>query len=109
MKKSLYRYWWLSLSLFTPLGVGAQDVEPPDTIGEVINLLTRIVGWMAVVFWIAAVISGLFAAYLYLTGGSKPDNISKANRQMVYTVVAIIVAIFSFVLPSLLDNIIVGV
>lgn len=58
-------------------------------------------------FWVAAVISGLFTAYLYLTGGGKPDNISKANRQLTYTVVAIVVAILAFALPAVLSSIIV--
>jgi len=91
-----------------PVVALAQDEETniPDSITELLDLFSRIGSWMLQFFWVAAVISGVYTAYLYLTGGSKPDNISKAHRQLIYTVVAIFVVIIAFTLPSILNSII---
>jgi len=83
---------------------GSDSTNVPDTIGEVLRLFSTVATWMVRFFWVAAVISGVYAAYLYLTGGSKPDNISKASRQLIYTVIAVLVAILAFVLPNILES-----
>lgn len=102
-----------SLAL-APLALAQQPtpVLPPTTqgpitsvggAGGVIPLLNKILTWIGTIFWIAAAIFVLYAGFLYLTAGGDPEKVGKANHQLIYAIVAIVIGIMAFGLPKLID------
>jgi len=101
------------LVLFAAFSASAQQyptpVGPPpgtgpiQTVGQGIGLLNQILTWVATIFWIAAALFVLYAGFLYLTAGGDTEKVQKANHQLIYAVVAIIVGILAFGLPALVD------
>jgi len=83
---------------------------PPQTPGpisspqSIINLINRVLYWVATAFWIAAAIFVFYAAYLYLTAGGDSERISKAHKQLIWAVVAIAVGLMAYGLPFLVYN-----
>lgn len=74
------------------------------TTNQLYEVLNRIAGIIARVFWIAAAAFVFYAAFLYLTASGNAEKVSKAHRQLWYTVIAIIVALFAYGLPKFLEN-----
>lgn len=68
------------------------------------DTLIRIVNWMAWLMAIASVCAGLYAAFLYLTAAGRTDQIPKANRVMVFTIIGIIIAVISFSIIRLVES-----
>jgi uncharacterized membrane protein len=93
------------LLLVSPLLTLAQSVSPgtvPNNITDVGGLLGRvcaIVNVMFTVLMVVAVVIVMYAAYLYLTAGSNPDNVKKASTTILYAAVAIAVGLFSKAIP----------
>jgi len=87
-----------------PPGGGA----PVTSVTTVFNRVLDIVDFMQAIFWIAAAGFGLYAAFLYLTSGGSPEGIKKAKDMLIYTVVAIFVAIIAFGLPMIITNFLTG-
>jgi hypothetical protein len=54
-----------------------------------------VVQWTYTVLFIAAVLIFLFAAYNFIVGGSNEERIKVAKKQLMYGVVAIVVALLS--------------
>lgn len=67
---------------------------------ELINDIARAIGWVQVFFWVLAVIMGVYAAFLYLTSSGDPGRVSRANSTLLYTAIAVAVAVFAYALPS---------
>ncbi len=66
----------------------------------ILAILVTILGYVQALFWIAAVFTGLYAAFMYLTAGGEGEKISKANQMLIYTVVAVIVAVIAYSIPA---------
>ncbi len=66
---------------------------PVRSIEDVIAILNRVVDWFFTILMIVAVIFIFVAAVGYLTSGGKEDKIIKAQRQFIYAVVAIGIAL----------------
>lgn len=67
---------------------------------NVLRILVDILGYVQALFWIAAVFFGLYAAFLYLTARGNGEQISKANQMLVYVVVAVVVAVIAYSIPT---------
>ena len=87
-----------------PPNVGA----PIESVDEGISLLEQILTWIATIFWIVAIIFVLYAGFLYLTAGGDSEKVQKANHQLIYAVIAIIVGLMAFGLPLLVENFLEG-
>lgn len=82
------------------------QVEPPaggeelTSFNSILGVLVTVLGYVQALFWIAAVFFGLYAAFLYLTAGGEGEKITKANHMLIYTVVAVIVAVIAYSIPA---------
>lgn len=109
MRKQLY-FLALALPLLAAAQVTPRIQPPPFTPGpiqspsQIINLVNVILSWVATIFWIAAIIFIFYAAYLYLTAGGNDEQISKAHKQLIWSIVAIAVGLMAFGLPLLIEN-----
>lgn len=83
----------------------AQSKSPIKSTSDLKNALVRIAELLGYIFWVAAVISALYAAFLYLAAGGETEKVSKARRQLWYTVIAIVIALMATGLPALIENI----
>lgn len=89
---------------------GIPFVPPPgggpiDDIYQLVDVLVVVLEWVQVVFWILAVGFGLYAAFLYLTAAGSPEQISKAHKTLIYTVIAIVVAVVAYSIPRIVTSI----
>jgi len=89
---------------------GFTRIGPPTAPGGItgpvglVKLALDLLGWVQVFFWIAAVFFGLYAAFLYLTARGDSAKVSTANYMLIYTVVAIVVAVISYAIPSIVTG-----
>ncbi len=65
------------------------------TFGTVSTVFCTIAGWFFTLLILLAIIYILWAAYLYLTSAGDEEKIKKANHQLFYAAIAIIVAILA--------------
>lgn len=72
---------------------------PNGIITKVVNVLTIIVG-------IVAVISIIFAGFRFITSGNNPQEVTKARELIIYAIVGLLVAAFAQILVRyVLDNV----
>lgn len=62
------------------------------------GLLTKIVAVLSIIVGIVAIIAILLAGLKYITSGSNPQDVAQAREQIIYAVVALIVAALAQVL-----------
>lgn len=68
------------------------------------DTLIRIVNWMAWLMAIASVCAGLYATFLYLTAAGRTDQIPKANKVLIFTIIGTIIAVISFSIIRLVES-----
>ena len=95
----------LALQDVTPVTFIATQPPPNSDSGitsanNVLHVLVQILGYVQAFFWILAVFMGLYAAFLYLTARGEAETISRANRMLVYVVIAVVVAVIAYSIPS---------
>ena len=74
-----------------PINTGA-EVTTVTSITEVQRVLTEIVGWTQVFFYIIATLFIIFAAFRYLTSGGEEEKVNGAKSMLIYSIVAIAIA-----------------
>ncbi len=101
-------------TLLLPILAFAQITVPganvPTTNVRSINDITRIivslVNWITGLFFVAAILSLFYAAYLYLSAAGDEGTIEKAKNQLIYSIVAIAIALLAgsvrFIVESVL-------
>ena len=73
-------------------GAEATSVTSIEDVQEVV---TRIVGWTQVFFYIIATLFIVFAAFRYLTSGGEAEQVKGAKSMLIYSIVAIAIAAVS--------------
>ncbi len=81
---------------------------PVTSVGSVINLINKVLFWIATVFWIVAAIMVFYAAFLYLTAAGDEEKVKKASHTLLYAVVAIAVGLMAYGLPVLVNGFLTG-
>ena len=76
-----------------------------ETGNDLENLLATIRDWFFTIFMIVAVIFLIWAAFLYLTAAGNDAKVSKAKTALIYSIVAIAVALLAGGLTSVIQNI----
>jgi len=109
MKNLKVKISTLSLTLSTLPFIGianAQEAVKPyiTDIRGIYDLVARLAKWFQAFFFILAAIFILMAAFSYLTSAGDDDKVKKAKSQLVYAVVAIVVALLAFVMVTILKN-----
>lgn len=84
---------------FDPKQIGTGNIQPiPDTIstpGALVLLVNKIGSWIFTVFLVVAVIFILLAAFEYLTAKGEAEDIKKAHKMLIYSAVAVAVALLA--------------
>lgn len=66
---------------------------------EFAQLFTNIINYILVpIISIGAVLSLIYGGYLYITAGANAEQAEKGKRVIMYTVIALVVAILSYVI-----------
>ena len=94
----------LSVVLLLPGSAGAQ----PTSIDGVVSVLEKLLLNVSRIFWIAAIGFILYAGFLFFTAADNPERLKKAQQQLLYTVIAIAIALMATVIPTLVENILGG-
>lgn len=93
------------LLLIGVLPVFAQDVEL-DSAQDVSNILFRIFDFFYTIFFIIAAGLFLYGAYLFLFAGDDPDKVGTAKKVLLYSVVAVVVALLALGIDDIVASII---
>lgn len=72
-----------------------------DLEGGVEKIVSRIANVAGFVILAISVLMILWAAFLFLTAGAKPDNVTQARTTIIYALVGIVVALLAFALPTM--------
>lgn len=75
--------------------------KPITTAAGITTLLDTIAGWMFAIFLALAVIFLIYAAFLYLTAAGNEGKVSSARNALIYSVVAIVVAVVAGGVPQI--------
>jgi len=97
---------FISLTAFVyaagPPSQGVGTVNPanvgkdPYTSSDIGQLFAGLVNWFAWFIALVSVVMGLYAAFLFITGGGDEAKLKKAKDVFIYTIIGIIVAMISF-------------
>lgn len=78
--------------------------SPIKSVNGVIDALNRIVYWTWRIFFIAAVFFILMAAFKFLTAQAEPEKINSAKKQILFAVIAIIIALLAISFTTIIEN-----
>lgn len=97
--------FFLIAVIAAPLLASAQ--QAPQNIDDVKRVLENIGRIIEGIFWIIAVIIIFYSAFLFATAGGDAEKVSKAKANLVYALIAMVVAImargFAPLVRSILD------
>ncbi len=117
MKSTLIGFLVISFLALPVMALGVSPTPPeelpapPEEAAEELHLkqlIERIGAWL---FWIIlalAVIFILLAAFTFLTSGGDPEKVNKAKGQLIYALVAVVVAVLAWGLVALVRAIVEG-
>ena len=88
-----------------PLVSFAANSSPINTPDDIFNLLDKLLGYFATAFWMFAIGAVFYAGYLYLTAAGDSNKLKKAHQMILWTVVAVVIGLFAYGLPKLIQNI----
>ncbi|MEK7076658.1 MAG: hypothetical protein AAB967_00340 [Patescibacteria group bacterium] len=77
-----------------PRGIISTGAEQTNitSVEDLQNVVSRIVGWAQVFFYIIATLFIILAAFRYLTSGGDEEKIGAAKNMLIYSIVAIAIA-----------------
>jgi preprotein translocase subunit SecG len=98
--KNLIKKALTGIMLLTPaLTFGAVTIDTPSTnittLSGVEGVISKIVNWITGLFFVAAILYIFYAAYLFLTSGGDEEKIKTAKTQLLYSIIAIAVALLA--------------
>ena len=92
----------------------AQVQPTPVTIGTltsvsgVFTFINKLVGWFIALFWIAAVVMVLWAAFTYVTAAGDEKKVETAGNMLKYAAIGIAVALLSTTLRPFITSFLSG-
>ena len=93
------------IMVFAPLAADAQTRPKIRNVDELVNkVLCPVFKWMFVFFIVISIIMIIWSAYLFLFSGGETEHVSDARRALLYTVIAIAVAILARNIPLIVSN-----
>lgn len=99
-------YFGLQLAPLALAGTFTGSLPPVSisTIGGFAQLLCTVAGWLFVFLIILSVIFIILAAFNYLTASGDPEKVKTASHQLIYAVVAIVVAVLARAVPLIVTS-----
>jgi len=76
---------------------------------DILNFFNNLATIIAQFFWTAAIIAAIWSGFLFLTAQGNEEKVGKAKKMLQYTIIAIVIGLLAFGLPSLIKNILVTV
>ena len=77
-------------------------------LNDISQIIVGLVNWVTGLFFVAAILFLFYAAYLYLSAAGDPEQLKKAKDQLIYSVIAIAVALLAgsirFIVESILQR-----
>lgn len=107
MKKKLLITLIISLSVIASSAFADQDPNLVDTETEVIKSIEMLGNWMFSILLALAVITLLYAAFVYLTAGGDTEKVSKGRKILLYAIAAIAIATVSKGVPTVIKSLLV--
>ncbi|MGB9609008.1 MAG: hypothetical protein ACPL3E_01385 [Minisyncoccia bacterium] len=96
--------WILIMPLaFVNLAYGDEPIF--KSYQDIIKFFDGLANIIAGLFWTAAIIAAIWSGFLFLTSGGNEEKATKAKKMLWYTIIAIIIGLMAFGLPSLIKNI----
>jgi hypothetical protein len=95
----------VTLSFALPMIALGQVTGGPEGGERLIDLITTIFNWFAALLFVIAAIFIVIAAFGYLTAGGDEEKVGKAKRQLVYSVIALVVGALAFFVPGIIQDI----
>lgn len=78
---------------------GFGTVNTPKTnitsLSGIEGVISKIINWLTGLFFVAAIVYIFYAAYLFLTSGGDPEKVKEAKMQLLYSIIAIAVALLA--------------
>ena len=107
--KNLIKKTLTGIMLLTPTLAGALTITPDKTgitsLSGIEAVIAKIVNWLTMLFFVAAVLYIFYAAYLFLTSGGDEEKLKTAKTQLLYSIIAIAVALLAGTMQSIVKNI----
>lgn len=79
-----------------------------NSVNDVEKLINKWVGYLISLFWIASVVGMIYAAFLFLDSKGEPKKVEQAKAMVKYTIIAVVVALFSTSIKSILVSVLNG-
>lgn len=83
------------LVLAQAIPVTAPRFTKVETLTGIGGLIGTLISWVTGLFFAVAVLFIFFAAYLYLTAAGDQEKLGKAKSQLIYSIIAILVALLA--------------
>ena len=108
--KNLIKKALTGITLLTPVLVsGAVDYTGPKTtittLSGLETVISKIVNWITALFFVAAVVYIFYAGYLFLTSGGDTEKVKVAKSQLLYSIIAIAIALLAGTMRYIVANI----
>lgn len=87
----------IALSALAPVSALAQETLPTPITEpqDFIDLLGTIASWLFTIFIALAVLFFVYAAFVYLTAAGNESRVASAKNILIYSVVAVIIALLA--------------
>lgn len=76
--------------------------------GTITNIATSIMKWLLIIVGILAIVGFVISGILYLTAAGDEDQIAKAKRAMIYSIIGVIVALLGVVIITAVNSMLGG-
>jgi len=98
------------VGLALPVFAQSTEVESIQisSIDDILTIISNITLWMYRILLAIVVIFVLMAAFTFLTSGDNVNNIKKAKNQILYAAIAVVIAILSFSVSTIITNVLSG-
>jgi len=105
MKK--FPYIIISFLVAFPLVSFGASTSTISTAQDVINLIVRVGNWMYGAILALAVVFILLSAYNFMGSGGSEEKVTTAKNQLLYTLIAVVVAMLAKGLIALIEKLVV--
>lgn len=95
---------FFSVSPFLSRAENSNSKSTLEDYEDVISLIEKVANWMYGILLALAVVFILMAAYNFMFSGGSEQSVSKAKSQLLYTLIAIVIASISRGIISLLET-----
>lgn len=82
--------------------------QGPESVDDIVGILENLFGIAYRLFFAAAAFTILFAAYNYLTAQGSAEKLKKAQDMLLYSVIAIVIALIALSVDNIIASIIGG-